>query len=389
MEAIVTDAHNLITLTVIRSLGRAGISVRALAEGERPLTSIPAAWSRFGRVVRVPPIERYPSEFWAQVEDMAGPETVFVPVLLNSVTETAARLRSHGAPRTLVSGRETLEELDQTDRLIRRARTLDIPTPRTFAPSPEEDPDPLSWDQLDFPAVIKYRHGDVLGLEARDRYRIVRDREELAREYWRMHGVQARPLVQEYVEGTGYGVSALYDREGRLAAAFCHRRLREFPITGGPSALAESVWEDDLVEYGTRLLESVGLVGVGMVEFKREARTGQFKLMEVNPRFWGSLPLAVMSGVDFPVLYWRLAQGERVRPVLDYRLGQRMRYLPKDLGAMYQMVRQASGNRFGLGLRLARQLLDTSTGEALFQLADPLPGLLYILGRLGRGGRSG
>lgn len=40
-----------------------------------------------------------------------------------------------------------------------------------------------------------------------------------------------------------------------------------------------------------------------MVEWKVDLRDGRPKLMEINPRFWGSLELAVRSGVNFPSLY--------------------------------------------------------------------------------------
>jgi predicted ATP-grasp superfamily ATP-dependent carboligase len=45
------------------------------------------------------------------------------------------------------------------------------------------------------------------------------------------------------------------------------------------------------------------------------------KLLEINPRFWGSLPLAIAAGVDFPVLLYRLATEGDVEPVRSYEVG--------------------------------------------------------------------
>ncbi len=93
-----------------------------------------------------------------------------------------------------------------------------------------------------------------------------------------------------------------------------HRRIRENPPTGGASSCAASFYDGKLKEYGTRLLDLLGWHGVAMVEFRYDARSGTYKLMEINPKFWGSLDLALAAGVDFPHCLCRMAQGH----ALDY-----------------------------------------------------------------------
>ena len=101
---------------------------------------------------------------------------------------------------------------------------------------------------------------------------------------------------------------ALFDR-GRLVAEFSHRRLREKPPAGGASVLSESLPVDPrLREFALRMLGPIGWHGVAMMEYKQDRRTGDFVLMEVNGRFWGSLELAVAAGVDFPFLACQLAR---------------------------------------------------------------------------------
>jgi hypothetical protein len=80
-----------------------------------------------------------------------------------------------------------------------------------------------------------------------------------------------------------------------------HQRIRENPITGGPSTCARTIHQADLVYAGKRLLDGLNWNGVAMVEFKRN-QEGKIFLMEINPKFWGSLDLAISSGVDFPLL---------------------------------------------------------------------------------------
>ena len=110
-----------------------------------------------------------------------------------------------------------------------------------------------------------------------------------------------------------------------------HRRLRENPITGGSSTAAESFYDDELRELGLRLLRALEWDGVAMVEFKRDQRDGLYKLMEINPKFWGSLDLALAAGIEFPWLAVETALGRDIGPVRSYPTGVRFRWVYEDL----------------------------------------------------------
>ncbi len=137
-------------------------------------------------------------------------------------------------------------------------------------------------------------------------------------------------VVQEYIPGEARAFFALFDH-GVPRAVFMHRRLREYPITGGASTAAESIRDPVLAELGLRLLNSLRWHGVAMTEFKYDRRDGRYRLMEINPKFWGSLDLAIAAGVEFPWLTARLAMGEPFPPVMDYRVGARFQWAFDDL----------------------------------------------------------
>jgi predicted ATP-grasp superfamily ATP-dependent carboligase len=218
-----------------------------------------------------------------------------------------------------------LEEARDKERILKRARSLGIPIPQTvFAPpdrTPREDPP--------FPAVVKPTLSTgAVGLRFAD------TREELSRAIEEVRPRFPHLLLQERLppEGEGIGVSVLMGEGERIHALFTHRRLREYPVSGGASTLRESAREPQAEEDAVRLLASMGWRGVAMVEFKRDVRDGSFKLMEVNPRFWGSLALAVRAGVNMPLLLVRWARGEPMEPPPPYRTGVRSRWLlPGDL----------------------------------------------------------
>ncbi|MFC3960312.1 carboxylate--amine ligase [Halovivax cerinus] len=117
------------------------------------------------------------------------------------------------------------------------------------------------------------------------------------------------PICQSYVRTPHeYGFFALYD-DGAPVATFQHRQRRGYSYAGGPSAFRESVDIPALEDAGLSLLDELDWQGLAMVEFLRDEETGEFKLMEINPRFWSSLPFTVQAGVDFPYYYWKLCNG--------------------------------------------------------------------------------
>jgi predicted ATP-grasp superfamily ATP-dependent carboligase len=92
-----------------------------------------------------------------------------------------------------------------------------------------------------------------------------------------------------------------------------------------------------------------------MVEFLRDPDTGEFELMEVNPRFWSSLPFTVQAGVDFPMYYWRVAQGDPIPNTPDYEVGTAGHLLRGELCYLHSVLTEeyplVSPPSFGAALR--------------------------------------
>jgi protein-tyrosine-phosphatase len=122
------------------------------------------------------------------------------------------------------------------------------------------------------------------------------------------------PVVEQaYFQGRGVGIELLFDR-GRPCWIFAHERLHEMPVTGGASSYRRAIVPPAaLRDAAVALLERLAWHGVAMVEFKLDAQ-GAYRLIEINPRLWGSLPLAVGAGFNFPLGLWRIAQGESPGP---------------------------------------------------------------------------
>jgi hypothetical protein len=104
-----------------------------------------------------------------------------------------------------------------------------------------------------------------------------------------------------------------------------------------------------------------------MVEFRVDPRDGEPKLLEVNPRFWGSLHHAIVCGVDFPHLLYVMAMEGDVEPQREYRVGIRTRSLLH--GELLHFARNPE--RF----RLKPGLTDFSIPDDLLSSSDPWPAL--------------
>lgn len=241
----------------------------------------------------------------------------------------------------LLPSKEHLIISDNKESIMEHAEKIGIPCPRTYTRVEVEDLSDPAKLGITFPCIIKFR-GDsrMTHWRPEERYRIVHERKDLIKAYLEMHTIEQYPVIQEYIEGVGVGFFALYDKENRLKAQFCHQRIREYPITGGPSSCCESIFDDRLISLGRTLLESLEWMGLAMVEFKYDTKRDKFFLLEVNPRYWGSLPLAVYSGVNFPVLHIMSIMGIDFQPILKYRCGIKMRFIEKDIKAIIMSLRK-------------------------------------------------
>jgi predicted ATP-grasp superfamily ATP-dependent carboligase len=130
------------------------------------------------------------------------------------------------------------------------------------------------------------------------------------------------PQIEEYVEGEGYGCSVLYS-DGEFITHFTHRRLRDKIETGGTSTFREAAVHEGIEAATKKIFDSLGWNGLAMCEFKVCPKTGRFWFIEVNPRMWGSISLAIESGVQFPYLAW-LCATQGASQAIDYHASCRV-----------------------------------------------------------------
>ncbi len=359
-------------LATVRSLGRQGIEVHAAPFDFRA----PALASRYIAAVHDIPPWMGDGSAWrtamrtlleAQGYDLVIPcdERNLLPLHL-------LRAEFEGLTRLAIPNARAIEVLFDKHETRELADRVGVPVARGRIARQDDRPADI-LAEFGSPVVVKPRRSYTIeGLAKRGRVHVTSDEALLA------HVLRdAEPdslLLESCFEGDGLGLSILA-HDGRLLQAFEHRRVHErsgssfFRVSAAPTP--------DLVEACAALAAGVSYTGIAMVEFKRNA-SGGWILLEVNARPWGSLPLPVALGVDFPYRWYRLLVDGADTPPVPYRAGIFGRNVIPDLVAAVAAAETHSTHirRAGaLFQRLAgtRRMLINAEKQDVYVRDDPAP----------------
>ncbi|EAR21260.1 hypothetical protein NB231_08385 [Nitrococcus mobilis Nb-231] len=225
------------------------------------------------------------------------------------------------------------------------ARSVGIITPQSWALDNLNDFEKIK-PQLRFPVVIKWRnpHRVVrrLGKSGKtlQKYRYAYDPDELIEYLGKFEIIGELPLIQEYCPGYGVG-QMLFLHEGKTVLRFQHRRIAEWPPEGGASAVCESLpieAHNEMMAKSEALLRLLGWSGPAMVEYRYDPETQKAMLMEVNGRFWGSLPLAHHAGAHFVWLTLAIAAFGQVPEMRPYTPAVRCRSIVPELKRLLRVT---------------------------------------------------
>lgn len=287
------------TLGIVRELGKNGHTVSVLSMGKHSIHGFAiAAFSKYCK--KHFKVSTYSNEL------------IFINELLNILkSEKFDFVIPVGAPFVLwlTKHRDQIEQFAKIpfpeSSLIEKyedkqftstvAISLDIPVPKTIYPSSIIEAESAATTAK-YPLVIKAIKevgGNIVDYansfdEFKTKYNFIVTKNNLQ---------SSLPMIQEYLTGGGVGFFGLY-KNGECCQSFQHRRIREFPISGGSSCCAASTYDERVEKYGKKILKDANWNGVAMVEFKYN-NFNEPCLLEVNPKFWGSYDLSSACGVNF------------------------------------------------------------------------------------------
>ena len=388
---LVLGADSPIGLTVVRELGARGVPVTAHGRSDRAL-------GRFSRFSQAFVLDPRPLAQWLQAYVAQHRIAAVMAVSEGHLLELAAMKDALSECQVLSPDADALAAVLDKTRTLALAASLGMAVPASWQPLMGEDHAALAAAQS-YPVAVKWADPNAVQA-ALDSAGLALEKVEYARDARSLRAILARydalgvwPLVQQYCPGQGLG-QMLHMAGGAATLRFQHQRLREYPPSGGVSALCMMVplhQHRVQMERSEALLQALDWHGPAMVEYRFDAASGTYWLMEVNGRFWGSIPLAWHCGAHFAwETYHSAVLGERggagpLRP-------RRARYVIPDTKALALVLRDGgvtAGRKLVAIAQFWLDFLDPRVRYYVWSLKDPGPLLGDLWGIVRRFARLG
>lgn len=424
MRLLVTNTRCAQAYAVTRALRPHAEKIVATMAGPRPLGIWPTCHAAFSRLVD----RRYqvpdPEQDWheGRIQRNNTPrEQAFIDAILGiCARERIDTIFPSNDPWTYVfaKNRATFEArgvvvpvpdydtvLKPLDKYatVRIAEEVGFPVPNTWLPEGEADIRRIAQETPP-PWVIKPRfttggRGMAVVTDAGE----LLDRTLAVREH---HGM---PTIQEYIPGRGKQNFALViDKDGRLLSAFTPSVVR---IAGrvfrNQTGACRSTLPHSLTDKATRVVAGMGWWGGATLQTKLDARDGQYKLMEVNPRLGTHLWYRTELGINEPLMCLQIAKGETIEPVADYPVDYTLLEPLEDITGFLVECLDLAVYRLRTGVLRRRAIDEASAPPSLpqlfryyrepyrhpkkryspyvtYALEDPLPALIWASKLLGR-----
>lgn len=360
-KILLIDGRSLATLAIARSLGKKGFEIHCGDDFKHNLTS----YSKFVKKrVNYTSHEKNQEEFIIDILKLIKQDNY--EMLISAQDETTYLLSKHKKEiskytNLYIADFGIFDEFFDKGKTIKIAQKAGIPTPITYFP---EDTDiDLIKNEVKYPVLIRSRiSSGSRGMK------LVNSPKDFDKAYEELKLNFGEPIIQEYIVKKGYSTACiLLDDQQNEIASFSYKRLKEYPLSGGPTVVAIS--SDDAItkKYSLNLLRKVGWKGVAEVEYILNQKNEPL-LLEVNPRFWMPLNHAIDSGVDFPYLLYKLATNEYINPVKSYKVGVKYRWI-----FPYEILWLMSTQNKIQGFKEFINFWEKGLSLGIFSLTDPLP----------------
>ncbi len=312
-------------LSAARALGAAGVGVTILGDG---VSDALARRSRFcSRYVHY---ERTEALLERWLEWFEQPES---PSVVLPCCDAGALFLARHRSQLAAAGHLPAEANDEAillmldkQRTYDKAAELGIGVPRTLTATSLEDAERALEMGLSLPCAVKPTSSADL-LRRAPRFRrpkgaVFTSADDLRGYVRALLAEDVGALVTEVIPGGDdrfCSYNTYLDGDGEPLVHFTKKKPRQYPLDFGLGTFHETVWLADVAETGLRFFQAIGARGFANIEFKRDERDGELKVIECNPRFTMANGLAVRAGVDFAVLAYDRVVGNERAPIVRFR----------------------------------------------------------------------
>jgi len=306
-------------LGVTRSLGRLGIPVYVVDSNRWA----PALYSRYCRGRFIWNLNNAPAEksleFLAGVARKAGRRCLLIP----GTDSAAIFVSAHAAalePWYILPAQNSalVPSLCSKTHMHGLARRFQIPTPTTF--SLQTRPERLEClKKMDLPIIIKGIEVPPRRSGSQARKLIIRSRQQLLALYDVIGNATVHDLIaQEYIPGgedTVWMFNGYFNAHSECLAGFTGKKLRQCPPYTGVTSLGVCHTNDAVEQTAKKFLKAIGYRGIVDMDFRYDARDGEYKLLDVNPRIGSTFRLFVSKdGMDVARAAYLDLTGQRFAP---------------------------------------------------------------------------
>jgi predicted ATP-grasp superfamily ATP-dependent carboligase len=325
-KVLVLDGKLISALAIVRSLGRRGFDITCGEEFKASLGSL----SKYVKNKMVyPSPSLLPDLFIENIYSLVkhNKYDMILPVA-DDTTLLLAKNKNKFAEYTNIPTPDfdTITLARDKSVTMKIAAQAGIPCPITYYPE-NQSIDEIK-NQARYPVLIKpCESSGARGI------RYVDNPGYFDQEYFNVKKAYRKVYIQEFIPNIKhYSICVLMDQNSDLKAYFAYQELRQYPTTGGSAAYAISVQQPQLIDYAVKLLKVMKWSGVANLEYVIDERDNSPKLIEINPRFWMSLELAIKAGVDFPYLLYQQSMNIPFEIKSEYKIGTKYRWLfPADI----------------------------------------------------------
>ncbi len=382
-KAVVLGANYYIGLSIIRALGAEGIPVVAVDYDEAYAYAMTSKYisekliaphylkeeARFleyliayGKKQKEKPV-LYPS---------ADPYVSFVDRYFHILEAYFALPKMKQGLYSKVMDKESLAEL---------ARDYHIQTPPTVSPK-EEDFLTRCQRDIGYPCLVKPTDSPKFVAVFRQKLFVAENETQLIDYIKQANGASCEVVIQKRVNGFDdhmYTYDAYLNQDSKVTHYTTCQKHRQYPINYGASVYTEQKHVPELHALGAPFLEGIGWKGFAEIEFKKDAHSGDYYMIEVNVRTTNLNVLLLKSGINMPLLLYKELTGHPVKPyAVTHHTGIRFRYTFDDWFAIRDYIKAKQLSLWHVLSSLAFK----RKAYAIWDIKDPLPFFSFIKQRM-------